>query len=359
MADSWVCRASWPRALLMVLGAFLALGAVGVAWASPTVAVAKASGRGALRVVADLRFPVNSGAYFPVTDPSTGVTFVGNSFDARIWAVDPTTLRLKVLHAGDCCGQYAMVPDASLGLLLTVGIDDYLHGLNIRSGQVTDYVVPRRFLASPSGLAVNPVTQVLYMTDTYNNNLYVFDIRTRHLRAALAVGSQPCPALFCPALASSGILVDPRTNTVYDATGGTLYALNGATNKVTASAHIAAYLFLGQADPVTNALYAEYTPTGVSPTALVSIDARALAVRHRTWYQAPNGAWVNIRTDMGYVLVGNPAVLIAVDEHSGQVTYRLPLGVLPSGITGDPGTGRIYVTYMTSQSASRMLVIQS
>jgi len=244
--------------------------------------------------------------------------------------------------------------------LLTVGIDDYLYGLNLRSGHVTDYNVPRRFLPSPSDLAVNPVTQTLYLTDVYNNNLYVFDIRSRHFRGGLALGSQPCPAEFCPALVSTGVLVDPRTNTVYDAEGGTLYALNGITDKVAATARIAPNLFLLQMDPTTNTLYAAYTPFGQNSTALVTIDGRDLTVHHRTWYPTFDGLWVNTRTDIAYVLVGNPAVLVAVDEHTGQVTGRLPLGVLSNWITGDPGTGRIYVTYTTNQLlASRMLVIQS
>src|SRR5579872_3072501 len=63
--------------------------------------------------------------------------------------------------------------------------------------------------SSPYGVAVNPTTNTIYVTNLLSNNVSVINGATNLVTATIAVGTSP-----------NGIAVDPKTNVIYVAHSG-------------------------------------------------------------------------------------------------------------------------------------------
>jgi DNA-binding beta-propeller fold protein YncE len=278
-------------------------------------------------------------------NPKTGRIFVGNPDDNRIWALDPTTYRKTLLRAADCCGQADLEINPASHLLYTLGIDDSLYSLNPRTGKTAAVLI-----GSPAAVAINPVTNTLYVTDLYSNNLYVVDGRNNHLRATLTFGTST---------GTLSVAVNPRTNTVFVVADQTLYAVDGRTNKVIRTGSVAPRAEDPQIDPSTNTLYLldATSSAAVNLTRVTAINGRTLRVAHRTSFASVDGMWVDPRTHTVYVdhdRAGLDPTLSSVDGRTGRITGSLPLGFLPGWITGDPTRGCIY---LVGSSVKPLLVV--
>ena len=109
--------------------------------------------------------------------------------------------------------------------------------------------------SDPDGVAVDPATDTVYVTNQDGNTVSVIDGATNTVTATIAVGSDP-----------NGVAVDPSTDTVYVANAATtrVSVIDGATNTVTATVAVGSepdrrWAWTRHATPST-------WPTGPAPT---------------------------------------------------------------------------------------------
>ncbi len=203
---------------------------------------------------------------------------------------------------------------------------------------------------SPSGVAVNPVTHLIYVTSaTYgaiddDSSVKVIDPHTYKIVRSIPVGPGP-----------QGIAVNAATNRIYvtgqsgtDA-GASVTVINGATNKVVGSIPIGSYERFydnpsGLAvDSHTNTVYATNPLEGT----LYVIDANTgVVARTVPIANEPTAIAVNETTGTVYVTnSGNNGNRISVvDGRSGAVTNEVATGPEPRGVAVDPLRNLVYVT---------------
>jgi YVTN family beta-propeller protein len=305
---------------------------------------------GGLHVVTTVTFPAGSEVSHGITDPASGRIYVGNDMDNRVWSLDPSTFAKTLLHVGDCCGQGDLAFDPANHTLYTVGIDDGLYSLNVRTKTVGGFPLP-----SPQDFVLDARTQTLYVTDLYTNALYVVDARTHQVRATLTVGHLP---VFL------SIAVNPRTNTVYAINGHQLIALDGTTYAVRGIGYVGPNASDLQVDPVTDTVYLVDSVTPSSPlTRLVAIDGTTLQVVHRTSFAGLLPYWVDPANGTVYVVHDDGSVLptsstlTALDGRTGHVIGALKLSFLPSSVWSDASRGRVYL--VDTDIHPRLLVLKS
>ncbi|MFZ0905602.1 MAG: YncE family protein, partial [Mycobacterium sp.] len=98
----------------------------------------------------------------------------------------------------------------------------------------------------PFGVAVDPGTHTVYVTNGKDNTVSVIDASTRAVTVTVAVGKRPW-----------GVAVDPGTHTVYDtnAGDGTMSVIDASTRTVTATVPVGKDPFGVAVDPGTHTVY--------------------------------------------------------------------------------------------------------
>jgi YVTN family beta-propeller protein len=142
--------------------------------------------------------------------------------------------------------------------------------------------------SGPKGVAVNPTTNRIYVTNYYSHNVSVINGGTNTVVATVPVGSGPY-----------GVAVNPTTNRVYVANNwGNVSVIDGGTNTVVAT-----------------------VPVG----------------------SGPEGVAVNPATNRIYVANNWSDSVSVVDGGTNTVVATVPVGSGPEGVAVNPTTNRIYV----------------
>lgn len=99
----------------------------------------------------------------------------------------------------------------------------------------------------PTGVAVNPITNRVYVASRNNDRLMVLDGATNEVIDIIPVGDEPF-----------GVAVNPVTNKIYVSTfeGGELYVIYGPTNRVIGVVRLGPGLTYVGVNSVTNRVYA-------------------------------------------------------------------------------------------------------
>ncbi|MFN8475244.1 MAG: kelch repeat-containing protein [Anaerolineae bacterium] len=192
-------------------------------------------------------------------------------------------------------------------------------------------------------VAVNPVTQRLYIIRANNNDVAVFDTTTNTFLDAIAFGARSTPDCRAIACDSNGIGVNPATNRVYvtHPESSRLSVIDGETNKVIASVPVGKGASRIAFNPVTNNVYV--TNSGDSTVSVV--DGASHQVLATIPVEAgPLGVAVNPDTNRVYVANGDRKTVSVIDGASNLVVASVPLGESASLAAFLPGAGRIYVT---------------
>jgi len=146
-------------------------------------------------------------------------------------------------------------------------------------------------------VAVNPITNTVYATNSLGSSVFVIDGRSHTLSTTIPI---------CDPGSPSNLAVDWRRNTVYVSCSypAALAVIDGRTNTVAATISLSAYI--GNARPVA----------------------------------------VNIRTDQIYVGDGSGSNVVAIDGKTNSVTASIPVSVsdFHLGIDVNPRTNMIYVS---------------
>jgi YVTN family beta-propeller protein len=193
---------------------------------------------------------------------------------------------------------------------------------------------------NPLGVAFDPVDDSVYVANQWSDTVSVIDAAIDEVSATVPVGYGP-----------SGVAVDPATNTIYVANDETssVSVIDGYTNQVTASIGVGQSPNGVAVDPDTNMIYtANWSSNSVSVingytntvTATVPVGSTPFAIA------------ADPATGLVYVANYGSGTLSVIDEATNAVTDTLPVGPRPWGVAADPDTFTVYVANWGSGSMS-------
>ena len=245
------------------------------------------------------------------TNTTTTVPAVGNGANTLIVGVNSVTNRV-----------YTSIPGS-------VGVID--GAINAAT------VVPTGNFPS-NAVAVNPVTNKIYIPDSDDQTVTVLDITTNAPTAESPITVGNTPAF---------IAVNPVTNKVYVANAGdnTVSVIDSATDTVIGAPVDVGTLPLHLAvNPVTNKIYVvNFTSDNVS----VIDGASDTVIATPTVGDGPGYIAVNSATNKVYVAVtGFPTpdnTVAVIDGTSNNVTATVTVGSAPQWVAVNPVTNRIYI----------------
>lgn len=184
---------------------------------------------------------------------------------------------------------------------------------------------------SPDAVAVNPVTNTVYVADDYDNNITVIDGTTNRLVANITVGD-------CP----DAVAVNPASNTIYVANScdNTVSVIDGRTLKTIADITVGGWPSALAVDPNTGNVYV----TNADDNKVSVIDHTTNRVTENfTVGGLPLAIAVNPNLGRIYVADSADNNVTVVDSSSfGQIT-NVTVGDFPRAVAVNPISGRVYV----------------
>src|SRR5262249_13647223 len=203
----------------------------------------------------------------------------------------------------------------------------------------TDTLITQIPIASGSfigiqGLAANPVTNRVYVSDADHGRIIVIDGKTNTIITQFQVPAQP-----------AGIAVNPKTNRIYIGNGGfpaDVLVYDGNTNTQVA---IIPQNFGGGSQVATNFRLNRAYST-VASTELSVIDGDT----NQQIAQLPDGPFafgldVNLLNNKIYVANANGGSVTIVDGNTDEVIQTLPVpATFPNGVGVNPVSGLVYVS---------------
>ena len=181
--------------------------------------------------------------------------------------------------------------------------------------------------SGPNSVAVNPVTNKMYVTNPNSNNVTVIDGAT-NTTTTVTTGAIPVAAS-----------VNTVTNTIYISNAGSsnVTVIDGATNATTTVATGANPDSLA-VNPITNKIYVSNQVSGT----VTVIDGATNATTTITVGAAPLPAVVNPVTNKIYV-GNNHGGTVTVIDGATNATTTVTVGTGPDGLALNPVTNKIYV----------------
>jgi YVTN family beta-propeller protein len=234
----------------------------------------------------------------------------------------------------------------------------------------------------PVGVAVNPVTKKIYITDEFSNSVSVISGTSNSVEGTIAVGDFPYGVAINPfdsrvyvtnrgsdtvsvidgstntklhniTVQNSpvGIAVNPSANWIYvtNINSNTVSVIDGITDKVTANITVGKIPYGIGVNPITKKVYV----TNIGTNTVSVIDGLKNKVTGNiTVGKNPVGIAVNPATNK--ILVTNYAsnTVSVVDGINDKVTANITVGKKPVGVAVNPSTNKAYVTNIESNTVS-------
>lgn len=247
-------------------------------------------------------------------------------------------------------------------------------------------VRPGILLAFARNVATDPLTGMVYVTDTQHSSVLVISGRTDKVVATIKVGGAAywvatnplTDKVYVQVLQRSGdvvavidgrtntlvaeipepgpdwagIAVNPVTDTLYVGGGSAagMLVINGRTNKVTTTIPgVGAWSVA--ADPAANTIYAAY-PGGEGFGVVSVIDGQTTTLTHSITVQAPVRIATDPLTHLAYATNLYPDNVVVINGRTGKVAASVRVGKQPLGIATDPLTNTVYVANIVSRSVT-------
>jgi uncharacterized repeat protein (TIGR01451 family) len=190
----------------------------------------------------------------------------------------------------------------------------------------------------PWGVAVNPVTNRIYVTNSWDYSASVIDGATNTVVATIPVGGNPW-----------GVAVNPTTNRIYvvNYTSDNVSVIDGGTNTVVATVPVGYHPVNAAVNPDTNRIYVSNNDNASVSVIDGGTDTAVATVPVGNW---PDGVAVNPTTNRIYVTNHWDHSVLVIDGATNTVVATVPLGSDPGHVAVNAHTNRIYVESGDSDS---------
>jgi YVTN family beta-propeller protein len=192
----------------------------------------------------------------------------------------------------------------------------------------------------PTGISINPNTNLVYVANYLDDVVSVIDCKSNKVIENITVGTSPL-----------GIAVNPITNTIYvaNADSDNVSVIDGATNAVEKNVDVGDYPQSVDVNPNTNMIYvANYDSSTIS-----SLDGKTNTVRDEITLGAPPyDIAVNPNTNMIYVANYDSDTTSVIDGRTNTVKEDVIVGGSPQSVDVNPNTNMIYVANYFSDDIS-------
>lgn len=306
-----------------------------------TISVGNTPAGVAVKPVSGRVYVVNGeGGTVSVIDGETNRVLATLSVGAkpRYIAANPTTNRLYVTHY--FAKHLTMIDGATNEIIGTVALD-----------------------GNPTGVEVNPNTNRIYVASIADNTqggtfagVSVIDGASNTVIATVTVGNQT------PSSAGPGnVAVNPITNLIYVGSNNpnSVSVIDGAANRVAATIEVDSVDGIG-VNPTTNRIYAA-NPAGSN---VLIIDGTPGSPTQHTVFasvgvgRVPSGVDVNPHTNRIYVANAPDRTISIIDGANNRVVATVPLAVTAGiigaddGLAVDPTTHRVYISHQQANVVS-------
>jgi YVTN family beta-propeller protein len=193
--------------------------------------------------------------------------------------------------------------------------------------------------SDPTGIAVNPVTNTIYVTNFLDASLSIINGATDAVTNTLTtVGDDPY-----------AVVVNPVTNKVYVADwvtgdGQNLYVVDGVTNQVTSPLTVGDDVSALAINTKTNTIYAATMYSVVVING--SNDTITTTLAPSTPYRVPSGG-IGVDESTNTVYVANtafgPDTITVINGVTNQVITTVDLGTNGGSLSVNPQTHMVYV----------------
>ena len=192
----------------------------------------------------------------------------------------------------------------------------------------------------PIGVAVNPVTKKVYVTNEFSNTLSVISGMTDSKADTISVGSFPY-----------GVAVNPFNDRVYVTNRGsnTVSVIDGPTSTKLSNIIVGNSPVGIAVNPSSNWIYVANINSG---TVSVMDGITNKVTDTITVGKAPYGVAVNPVTNKVYVTNIQSNSISVIDGKTNKVTGTITVGNSPVGVSVNPVTNKVYVTNIQSSTVS-------
>lgn len=202
--------------------------------------------------------------------------------------------------------------------------------------------------ANPVDVAVNPVTNTLYVLNQSSATISIIDGATGKLLGSIPIIDR-----------ISLIEIIPETNSIYVAGQQKLYVFDSTSGQLKTRLEYPPLFFLEYmvVNPKLNRIY-----LGVSSGSIVVVDGNSNSIIQTiSVTEDVSGLAVNLETSQLYVTnadsTSNELVIIDGNTHEISRTIKLPGTSFISGLAVNPATNRAYVTNLESSREQNSLVV--
>ncbi len=194
---------------------------------------------------------------------------------------------------------------------------------------------------NPAAVAVNPVTDEVYVANFGSNTVTVIDGATNAVASTVAVGTNP-----------EAVAVNPVTDQVYvaDKNSNTVTVIDGAKNTVASTVTVGTNPEHVAVNPVTDQVYvANFSSSGT----VTVIDGATNAVASTvTVGLYPDAMVVNPVTDQVSVANYDSSTVSVIDGATNTVASTVAVGKAPDAVVVNPVTDQVYVANYSSGNVS-------
>ncbi|HTD23612.1 MAG TPA: Ig-like domain repeat protein [Terriglobales bacterium] len=198
---------------------------------------------------------------------------------------------------------------------------------------------------APDAVALNPVTNKIYIANASSNNVTVIDGATNTI-TTVGTGTTP-----------KAIALNPVTNKIYVADSGNnkVTVINGADNS-TVTVDVGTNPSAIAVNPVSNQIYV--VNSGSNNVSVIDGGSNTVAATVSVG-TAPNAVAVNPVTNKIYVTNNSSNTVTVIDAGNSNTTTPVSVGTNPSAVAVNPVTNQIYVANFGSVGSNSVTVIDA
>jgi YVTN family beta-propeller protein len=282
--------------------------------------------------------PVGNCPVAIAVNPVTNYIYTANNCDSTVTVINGATNATTTVATGSNTFMVDVNPVTNKIYVANYGS----HSVTVIDG-ATNATTSVAVGTLPVTLAVNPATNKIYVA-TDSPDFTVIDGAT-NTPTILAGVANPNNANF------EAVAVNSVTNKIYVAGWykNVVTVIDGATNTITATVGTGAQPAAVAVNPATNQIYAVSTS---STNNLTVIDGATNTANIITAGTSPFRVAVNQVTNKIYLTNVNNSSITVVDGASNNTIATYAAGALPEGVAVNPVTNRIYVGNGTSNNVT-------